>query len=641
MKVKFLFFRKSVFIVVLLLGLGGYNAQNSKELYKTVNELPKRPESDKKEIILNNMYKEASIQEMPLDESNIIGAINRWHKHIYWRNRQTSTAYLMAMLLDPVTTEIATEIEKSLDKVTTTEEKIKIMHKWLQTNMVHTQMDSAFKDYPGNEPWGIQDLTFKPTYKKLLPSEMKAMRLHTNKISGKCITLANMITSIFIHLGVSADDILLVIMQLNNGKHGSALVRFEDEIVFTNNNRMDLFKNRPKNGSSKSTSVLALYNHRDLKPAYFNISLSDFDGKSHFENEYLFHGFTKYLKLTDQLYDFGMWPEYSLSNISKLRDEIFLGNPRSLVSELTKYAYQSLYVKYPEYYLTASMRSSLPRDLAETINSVDDVYDWIENHVRFGSIFPDSESRIMTADQVLVFQQGSLKDQGVLAYTLFKYKGYEPILFLTHVDAYVEVDGKLYSFREKKYINQISEDVLFKLVMKEQFPGLREARRKAQLAIHNKQYVEAFHLLQLNVELYPDAWQVYDDIGYPYRLMPEYDNAIKSYQKAEELKPGDVFRLYQMARLSLFVNQTANSLAFCKKGLAIEPGNPRLNSIQIEGLLLSGEIEKAKKIYQKYHALIIEKDPIKSKILSDFSRLDKAGITNDEINQFREFLSKY
>jgi hypothetical protein len=90
---------------------------------------------------------------------------------------------------------------------------------------------------------------------------------------------------------------------------------------------------------------------------------------------------------------------------------------------LAKYAYQSLYVKHPEYYLSASLNSSVVRNLAASLNSEIEIFEWIRTHIRYGSIFNNGEERLMTADQVLVFQQGSYKDQAVLAFTLLRHLG--------------------------------------------------------------------------------------------------------------------------------------------------------------------------------------------------------------------------
>ena len=92
-----------------------------------------------------------------------------------------------------------------------------------------------------------------------------------------------------------------------------------------------------------------------------------------------------------------------------------------------------------------------------------EIIEWINNHIRTGSIFSDSEERIMTADQVLVFQQGGLKDKAVLAYSLLKHKGYEPEIKISKDNAFIEIDSKIYDFRNKKLITAISDEIILNL----------------------------------------------------------------------------------------------------------------------------------------------------------------------------------
>ena len=57
--------------------------------------------------------------------------------------------------------------------------------------------------------------------------------------------------------------------------------------------------------------------------------------------------------------------------------------------------------------------------------------EWMRHNLEEGSIFPDAEERIMTADQVIVFKTGSPADRGVLLWTLLKHKGIDSELILT------------------------------------------------------------------------------------------------------------------------------------------------------------------------------------------------------------------
>ena len=69
----------------------------------------------------------------------------------------------------------------------------------------------------------------------------------------------------------------------------------------------------------------------------------------------------------------------------------------------------------------------------------------------------------MTADQVLVFQRGGLKDQAVLAHTLLSHMGYEPMVQLTKHNAYITYNGKKVEVSSWRKVRIIEEEVLLTL----------------------------------------------------------------------------------------------------------------------------------------------------------------------------------
>jgi CubicO group peptidase (beta-lactamase class C family) len=70
-------------------------------------------------------------------------------------------------------------------------------------------------------------------------------------------------------------------------------------------------------------------------------------------------------------------------------------------------------------------------------------------------------------------------------------------------------------------------------------PAVNEGRLNllgyAFLGRHN--YAAAIEVLKLNVEFYPDSWNVYDSLGEAYMNAGEKDLAIKNYKKSLELNP--------------------------------------------------------------------------------------------------------
>ncbi|HSG29039.1 MAG TPA: hypothetical protein VLA34_11205, partial [Candidatus Krumholzibacterium sp.] len=255
---------------------------------------------------LDARYLETAKAEPDLDERDVFAAINRWTYDIY--NTRSSApgasgdgttssgvsgdgqagsgvsdpgspggfsgaaalAYNWACLIDPVTAEIAAEWKKAMAGAETVAEKIAAIDAWNEQNMYHTQMTDYFKDMPGQDPWGVT-LDGKPTFRKLLPSEMKAMTKLTGRISGKCMTLANLLAACLIHSGVRPDDIAIIHVQMPNFQHGAAIFNWDGEMARTNNHRMGMFYGTggPPSFPPAPTPVIALYNSRFYNPGGF------------------------------------------------------------------------------------------------------------------------------------------------------------------------------------------------------------------------------------------------------------------------------------------------------------------------------------------------------------------------------------
>ena len=148
--------------------------------------------------------------------------------------------------------------------------------------------------------------------------------------------------------------------------------------------------------------------------------------------------------VSPQILDSTIDPLYHFQDREDIISPIFINAEHSDIYALTKYSYQSLYVKKPEMYLKASMRTSRPADLAASLGGPDDIFTWMRSNISYGSIFEDSSERIMTAEQVIVFERGGLKDQAILVFVLLKHKGYEPTIHVTRDNAYVVFEEGLF-----------------------------------------------------------------------------------------------------------------------------------------------------------------------------------------------------
>jgi hypothetical protein len=321
----------------------------------------------------------------------------------------------------------------------------------------HTQIEPQFQNYPWKDPWGIEISSGHPTYKKLLPAEMKAMSCYTGKISGKCMTLAHLLAGIFYWLGVAPEDMLTFITQNPGYRHANAMLVFEDSLIFTNNQYLTIF-DPPGGCISAPISVIGFYNP-EMTVNWEHVVQSDIDKYCFLSNQSAVETFLQKFEINENCVSH----EYQLPNYHsrrELSDAVFLNSQHLDIFYLARYASQSLYVKHPEMYLKASLGSSLAKETAESLATPEQIFGWIAANIATKSIFAEWQDHIMTADQVLVFRQGGVKDQAVLAYTLLKHQGLSPRLYLTLDNAFLEFGEQLISVRHWETVDVIQERIL-------------------------------------------------------------------------------------------------------------------------------------------------------------------------------------
>lgn len=385
---------------------------------------------DDPETVLVPRYLETIGQEITPETATIMTAVNRWHSDLYPDDPLAATAYHQACLIDPVTFKLARTWEEVSAGASTTAEKIIQIDTWNSRNLCHTQAQTMFQNFPGSDPWGFAT-DGGLTYRKLLPSEMEAMRGLTGRISGKCMTLANLLTATFIHLGVDPRDIVMVISRQDQMRHGAALLVWDGVPIMTNNHRMaPLYMGLAPDTNPVPLTVEALYNQAFFTGIEFVIPAEGL-GRELFESDgYLMPAFVQRYSQEEAVPEALADPPALLADPARFREQIFAGPGDLDGAWLTRYAYQSLYVARPEMYVQASMLESHTRDLAGRIHEPDEIIAWIRENISYGSIFSDAADRIMTTDEVLVFDCGGWKDQGVLACALMALNGYEPELLI-------------------------------------------------------------------------------------------------------------------------------------------------------------------------------------------------------------------
>ena len=395
------------------------------------------------EISLVPEYWAAVADEPELSEAAALRAIGRGYDIMDFSDPRPLLAYMIAVLADTVTAEIVGDIRDSLEGLGSTTERVAAIHAYTAGHMSHTQTDPAFAEIPWKDPWGMDLISQQPRYKKLLPTEMKAMTLHTGKISGKCMTLAHLVTAIFYWLGSQPDDIMIFVTQNQGYRHANSMLVYEDSLVFTNNHHLDLFSHGPGEGIPGPVHILGFYNHE--KAANWDYTIVAIIDESAFAGDSsAIQTFCGKYAVPEGCF---ACPQ-ALGRYHSRRalvEDIYRNRLDPELGFLVKYAAQSLYVRHPEYYLQASLRCSGPKDLAGSLENPAAVFAWIAENIRDGSIFAEAGSHLMTADQVLVFETGSAKDRAVLAYTLLKKMSLEPQLLITSSDAYVTIDEEIWS----------------------------------------------------------------------------------------------------------------------------------------------------------------------------------------------------
>jgi hypothetical protein len=381
--------------------------------------------------------------EPDIPEQDILVVINKWNYELVESyNTRYLPSYMLASLMDPVVYDIVKDLN-----TTGTNAQITALQEWAQKTLAHTQSLSAFSHTPGNDPWGTVLSPWgsqRPVYKKLLPSEMKAMSMYSGKITGKCMTLASLNACLFRVLGAEPGNALVI----KTKTHGLGLAKYGGKIYLTDNNTIKEVDDSTRQWLTSRT-FLGLWTEETFTYKSFIINDDVLDSPD---------------TLLDAIWKVN-WdtkpPRAVLLPHTLQREQvlstIFEASESDKLAALAKYAYQSMHVKHPEFYLRASVRAPRAIELAGQLQSVEEIIDWIKKNVSTKSIFEDE--RIMLADQVIVFKTGGLKDQAVLGFTLLNLKGYNPVITITTESTYIECDGRMYDVNTWDTVDEVTGTV--------------------------------------------------------------------------------------------------------------------------------------------------------------------------------------
>ena len=407
------------------------------------------PDDEYREIIRDEKYYNSTRSEdSRLTENEKLAVINKWAKEL----RPYFGSFMLASAMDELPFRIGQGILANSASTAKTASSIGL---WAQNRLQHTQHTDFFRDFPGRDPWGSLNL-FEPLYKKVLPSEMVAKSAYTGKITGKCCSLAALLTSIFAVTGANPEDIVIV----RYDSHEVGLVKYDDGLYITNNNRIDrvdadiqyfLLKQKYKGFFSYSLSIMQDFK---LDAAFFNTDTT------------LTRALANLTGSSSRLPAKMLFAADDLQDRAKLQAKVF-GNPEDeqhlRLFTLARYAYQSLDVQEPELYLKASVRAPAVQALARKLRSIESIVSWIEDNIASAPLFDDYAERLMLADQVIVFKKGGPKDQAVLACALLWLNGRQSIIKITAQTAYLEVGAKIYDARTWTIANAPDGAVLLEM----------------------------------------------------------------------------------------------------------------------------------------------------------------------------------
>lgn len=342
------------------------------------------------------------------EKNELIVLINKWHSDLYsMRYSKTLPTLLSACLADPTINDLLDEHDFGS---TFNAESVNEIKSWALFNIEHTQNLSAFNNEPSYDPWG--EKYGSPTFKKLLPSEMKAMNMFSSEeYTGKCGTIANLLYSILHKLGMKSDEGVIIDL----GYHAIGLFKVEDKIFITDNQYI-----------------------RELDDERIE-RISKYHCRGFHNDQVVFRGDFKIsedLLRSDEPIATGIIRENNIPEDQLVYYDKTDGR--------VDYTMHSLNVDHPEVYLEASIKGPLATKLSRELTNEKAILSWIKEQVTGDHVLATEDS-IQTADQTIVFKSGNSRDKGLLALSLLRLNRIDSKLLITEADSYLITDDIVYS----------------------------------------------------------------------------------------------------------------------------------------------------------------------------------------------------
>jgi len=321
--------------------------------------------------------------------------INKWFYELMEADYQYYSILVRATMHDPTTLEIDTLIQKDENNILFCIESV------IQRLITNYHSFEGFKYLPGNNPWGK---TKEPVYKKLLPSEMKAMHKLIGKYGGDCSTISHLIAALCRINGIPEDDVFI----LRTKEHSVVLVQCNSNVYFIDGLYVENLSPEELFFFNLYWNT-GLYNDRYSSKAGYVLTKEKLSGpgtlKEKFERQY----------------------KVRFSDIQKERTA-------NEIETFTNIALQKRSTSITDI-VSASERGPLVRQLCSNLTTIEELILWINENIGVGSIF--SYDAFMTPDQVIVFKTASAFDKAVFLMCSCRIKSIECEIFQKDEEEYV------------------------------------------------------------------------------------------------------------------------------------------------------------------------------------------------------------
>lgn len=355
-----------------------------------------------------------------LSHEDKLALIGKGHYDLYaTENHKALPIMLAASLLDDEVDSIIEEI--GLDNEFN-ESNIEEIVDWSANRIIHTQITGLFEDTRSKDPWGSLQGNFR--IKNLLPSEMAAMSIYTSKYTGKCESIAHLLYCIVDRLGIE-DKIIFWYKG-----HTVGLFRLSDKLYATDNNYIVEIDNKVLN-------ALVEYQYQG-----FHTDEVSYLGAISIDEDILEYE--------------GNLLDYFMSKNALSFDDLYHNEN----DEDVYYALQSMDIYDNELLLEASLIAPLASELADDMESIEDIIFWISENIGedHGLSYPNT---VQIADQTIVFKCGNHIDKGMLALTLARHNVIDSKLIVCEDDSYLLSDDMYYSMSELDIVDKLPEAILY------------------------------------------------------------------------------------------------------------------------------------------------------------------------------------